>query len=239
MGPPSGPTFADFPMDHVFSEAEDAGAPASMADPLLEPVADGVELALKLLDGAERPVVMAGSNLYWGHGENALRELIERRGIPVFLNGLARGCIAADHELFFSRARRQGLGEADVALVVGVPMDFRLGFGGVFGEQTEIVLIDRSEPQREPPREVAVELYGGIAATLRGADRRLRATTRAPGSARCAHRRTSAAPASRPSSTIRVRRCTRCVCTRNSARCSTATRSSSATAATSSPTPAA
>ena len=133
---------------------------------MLEPVAEGVELALKLLDGAERPVVMAGSNLYWGHGENALRELIERRGIPVFLNGLARGCIAADHELFFSRARRQGLGEADVALVVGVPMDFRLGFGGVFGEQTEIVLIDRSEPQREPPREVAVELYGGIAATL-------------------------------------------------------------------------
>ena len=174
MGPPSGPTFVDFPMDHVFSEAEDAGAPASMADPLPEPVAEGVELALKLLDGAERPVVMAGSNLYWGHGENALRELIERRGIPVFLNGLARGCVAADHELFFSRARRQGLGEADVALVVGVPMDFRLGFGAVFGEQTEIVLIDRSEPQREPPREVAVELYGGIAATLAGAGRRLR-----------------------------------------------------------------
>ena len=74
---------------------------------------------------------MAGSNLYWGHGEHALRELLERRGIPVFLNGLARGCVPADHELFFSRARRQGLREADVALVVGVPMDFRLGFGAV------------------------------------------------------------------------------------------------------------
>ena len=39
------------------------------------------------------------------HGEDALRELVETRGIPVFLNGLARGCMPADHELFFSRAR--------------------------------------------------------------------------------------------------------------------------------------
>ena len=53
----------------------------------------------------ERPVIMAGTNLYWGHGEDALRELAEARGIPVFLNGLARGCLPADHELFFSRAR--------------------------------------------------------------------------------------------------------------------------------------
>jgi acetolactate synthase I/II/III large subunit len=166
MGPPSGPTFLDFPLDHVFSEAEDDGAPATIADPLAEPAADGVERALALLNAAQRPVVMAGSNLYWGHGEHALLELIERRGIPVFLNGLGRGCVAADHELFFSRARRQGLSEADVALVIGVPMDFRLGFGGAFGVDTQIVLIDRSQPLREPVREVACELYGGIAATL-------------------------------------------------------------------------
>ena len=51
---------------------------------------------------------MAGTNLYWGHGEDALRALAEARGIPVFLNGLARGCLPADHELFFSRARGDG-----------------------------------------------------------------------------------------------------------------------------------
>ena len=57
---------------------------------------------------AERPVIMAGTDLYWGHGEDALRELAEALGIPVFLNGLARGCVPADHELFFSRARSDG-----------------------------------------------------------------------------------------------------------------------------------
>jgi len=120
------------------------------------------------LAAAERPVIMAGTDLYWGHGEQALVELAETLRIPVFLNGLARGSLAADHELFFSRARSQALKTADVALVIGVPMDFRLGFGGSFGEDTEIVVVDAVEPERQHPRVVAVECYGAIGPTLAG-----------------------------------------------------------------------
>jgi acetolactate synthase-1/2/3 large subunit len=109
---------------------------------------------------------MAGTDLYWGHGEGALVELIEALGVPTFLNGLARGCVAADHELFFSRTRAMALKEADVALVVGVPMDFRLGFGASFGEDTEIVVVDAAEPSRQHPRAVAAELYGDVGRTL-------------------------------------------------------------------------
>ena len=167
MRPHSGPTFLDFPMDHVFSEGEDPGLEPTLHDPLAEPAADGVERVLTLLAEAERPVIMAGTNLYWGRGEAALLELAERRGIPVYLNGQARGCVPADHRLFFSRARGEGLKGADLALVIGVPMDFRLGFGGAFGDDTEIVVIDRAEPVRDHPRPVAAELYGGLDATLR------------------------------------------------------------------------
>ena len=109
---------------------------------------------------------MAGTNLYWGRGEGALQALAERRGIPVFLNGLARGCVPADHRLAFARARRTALGEADVALVVGVPMDFRLGFGASFAEDCEIVAVDVAEPERDHPRAVAAELYGDLTPTL-------------------------------------------------------------------------
>src|SRR5256885_107790 len=154
LRPHSGPTFVDLPLDYVFMEAQ-------------EPEADGVERAIALLADAGRPVIMAGTDLYWGKGERALIELAERRGIPVFLNGLARGCVPADHELFFSRARSEALKGADVALVVGVPMDFRLGFGGSFGEDTQIIVLGRTEPEREHPRAPAVELYGGMDATLR------------------------------------------------------------------------
>lgn len=167
--PHGGPAFVDFPLDYVFMEAAEldseheqqgAGAGGRGAS------AEALERAAALLAAAERPVIMAGTDLYWGHGEQALLDLAHTLRIPVFLNGLARGCLAADDELFFSRVRSQALKDADVALVVGVPMDFRLGFGGAFGEETEVVVIDAAEPQRDHQRAVAAECYGAIAQTL-------------------------------------------------------------------------
>jgi acetolactate synthase I/II/III large subunit len=167
--PHSGPAFVDFPMDVVFSEAPVPEEPSSLGgwDAVSSggPVPD-VARAAALLREAERPVIMAGTNLYWGHGEGALLALAQELGIPVFLNGLARGCVPADHELFFSRARSNGLKGADLALVIGVPMDFRLGFGQSFGEETELVVVDRAEPLRDHPRAVAAELYGSIPGIL-------------------------------------------------------------------------
>ena len=168
--PPSGPAFLDFPLDQVFMEAEvaDVDAAAAPVDPLAAPAADSgaLERAAALLRGAERPVVMAGTGLYWARGEEALVRLCDELSVPVFLNGLARGCVPADHPMFFSRARGAGLKGADVALVIGVPMDFRLGFGGSFGDDTQIVVLGSAAPERPHPREVAAELYGGVAATL-------------------------------------------------------------------------
>jgi acetolactate synthase-1/2/3 large subunit len=45
-------------------------------------------------------------------------------------------------------------------------MDFRLGFGGSFGDETAIVAIDVAEPERPHPRAVAAECYGALAGTL-------------------------------------------------------------------------
>jgi acetolactate synthase-1/2/3 large subunit len=170
--PHGGPTFVDFPLDYVFMEAaeregeDERGSASSGGDGARGASGESIERAAALLSAAERPVVMAGTDLYWGHGEHELAELARTLRIPVFLNGLARGCLPADDELFFSRARSQALKGADVALVVGVPMDFRLGFGGAFGEDTEIVVIDAVEPERAHVRVPAVECYGAIARTL-------------------------------------------------------------------------
>jgi len=164
---PSGPTFVDFPLDQVFMEGDvPAVGPAALPDPVGQQVASGVERAAELLRSAERPAIMAGTGLYWGHGEGPLQRLCEELRIPVFLNGLARGCVPADHECFFSRARSTALKGADVAFVIGVPMDFRLGFGGSFGDDTQIVVIGSAPPANPHPRQPAAELYGGIAATL-------------------------------------------------------------------------
>jgi acetolactate synthase-1/2/3 large subunit len=129
-------------------------------------VAEGAEQAAELLASAQRPVIMAGTNLYWGRGESELRALAEAVGIPVFLNGMGRGCLPADHDLCFSRARGAGLKGADVALVVGVPMDFRLGFGGSFGDETKIIRLDAAPNLLKATRQPDFELVGDIEHTL-------------------------------------------------------------------------
>jgi acetolactate synthase I/II/III large subunit len=161
---PSGPTFIDYPMDVIFSEA-DSAVPELPATAAARPP-ERIEEAAALLANAERPVIMAGSGLYWAHAEGPLRELAEALGIPVFLNGLGRGCLPADHDLALSRARSTALQGADVALVVGVPMDFRLGFGGAFGEATKIVRLDVAPNALTANRLPDLDLVGDVAAGL-------------------------------------------------------------------------
>ena len=179
LAPHSGPAFVDFPLDYVFGEA---GA-SDPVPPLPEPWrGDGaepreIERASALLREAERPVIMAGAGLYWGRGEHALLALAEELRIPVFVNGLARGCIPAHHELAFSRARSTALRGADVALVIGAPLDFRLGFGGSFAPDAEIVIVDVADGDQAPRRALAAELYGALPPTLEA----LRASAGAPG----------------------------------------------------------
>ena len=162
--------------------------------------------------------------------------------IPVFLNGLARGCVAADHELFFSRARGTGLGGADVALVIGVPLDFRLGFGAAFAPDAEIVAIDVAEPRARPPAAGRRRAVRGAAGDARSAVRRGRrperrdgcraralarvavASTRTSGERPRSRERDGPARAASPDARY----------TASWPRCSTGTRSWSATAATSS-----
>ena len=129
---------------------------------LFAPDGNAVDVAVRLLTDARRPVIMAGTNVWWGHAETALLRLAETLRIPVLMNGMARGTVPADHDLAFSRARSKALREADVAVVIGVPMDFRLGFGGVFGTETKLIVADRVEPERPHPREVAAGLYGDL-----------------------------------------------------------------------------
>ena len=81
LAAPSGPTFVDYPLDVVFTEAE-AGDPGAARGRRRPQPAAGVEEAAALLAAAERPAIMAGTGLYWGHGEGELRALAEALGHP-------------------------------------------------------------------------------------------------------------------------------------------------------------
>ncbi len=114
VGAPSGVAFIDFPMDHIFSVADDAGRPGALTDLAASPPADGdaLDRAAALLAAAQRPVIMAGTNVWWGHAEAALLTLAERCRIPVLMNGMARGTVPADHPLAFSTGTLKSVGRS-------------------------------------------------------------------------------------------------------------------------------
>ena len=127
LTPHRGPVFLDFPLDVVFaSDASDVPEAVMPAGP--EPDPDDVARAAALVAGAERPVLVAGGDVWADGAWDALRRCVESLRVPTFVNGQGRGCLPADHELAFARTR-SFLKQADVVVVVGTPLDFRLSFG--------------------------------------------------------------------------------------------------------------
>ena len=137
-----GPAFLDFPLDVVFSTGS-AELPSTSV-PVIEPDPDEVGEAAALLATAQRPVIIAGSDVYAGGAVEALRSAAEALQVPVFTNGMGRGALPPGHPLAFARARRAALDGADLVAVVGTPLDFRLAFGD-FGGARLVHIVDAPE----------------------------------------------------------------------------------------------
>jgi acetolactate synthase-1/2/3 large subunit len=163
--PHRGPVFVDFPMDVVFGSA--AAGPAGPAAPSAgaAPDPDTLTRAGALIAGATAPALVAGSDVWWGGAWDALRRLAEGLRVPTFTNGLGRGCLAADHELAFSRTR-SFLKQADVVVVVGTPLDFRLSFGH-FGTAKVVHVVD-APGATSPVAHPEVVVVGDLSAALDG-----------------------------------------------------------------------
>jgi acetolactate synthase-1/2/3 large subunit len=164
----TGPAFLDVPIDVLFQ-----GAPLPPADdtvvvgnPGPAPDPDQVALVAGLLRQAERPALVAGGSVWWAGAEAELLRLAEVAGTPVVLNGMARGMLPPNHRLFASRARGVALGQADLVLVVGVPLDFRLNFGQapVIADEARIVYVDVDDFRKHRP--AAAALYGDLRTAL-------------------------------------------------------------------------
>jgi acetolactate synthase-1/2/3 large subunit len=163
----TGPVFMDVPIDVFFGAADLPEATEHLTpDPGPAPDPDAIKRAARLLREAKRPAIIAGGGVWWAKAEGQLKQLVEDAHVPLCVNGMARGMLPAGHPLFFPRARGPALGEADLILVIGVPLDFRLNFGQppVFAEEARLVIIDVDDHRKHRPAEVA--LYGDVRAAL-------------------------------------------------------------------------
>jgi acetolactate synthase-1/2/3 large subunit len=125
-----------------------------------------VDKAAELLAKAERPAIIAGSSIWWDDAPAQLAALAERLSAPVYLNGAGRGCLPADHPHFFSQTRKDALAKADVVLIAGTPLDFRLGYGAGIGEEAKIVQIDSDASEIGRNRSVEVGIIGDSRSVL-------------------------------------------------------------------------
>jgi len=140
-----GPVFLEIPSDILFGRLEEEALPLPEGYRTEGRTQGDFQLiakAAQLLAGAERPVVMGGTGIYWADAGAALRQLAEAVSAPIYLNDMGRGTVRQDHPQFMSRTRRTALAEADVVLFAGTMIDFRLGYGKRINPQAKVISID-------------------------------------------------------------------------------------------------
>ena len=164
-----GPVFLECPWDVLSNGVDDSEFPLltgyrtrarSPGDPAY------VAKALALLEKAERPAVIAGSSIWWDDAAEQLAAFAQKCGAPVYLNGSGRGSMPADHPHFFTQTRKEALAEADVVLICGTPLDFRLGYGAGIGEGATLIQVDSDATEIGRNRAVELGIVGDSRSVL-------------------------------------------------------------------------
>ena len=170
-----GPVFLEVPMDVLNNLADtdtvfEPGEPANYrAGGHTAPDPDLVVKAAALLEQAKRPVIMAGTAVWWCDAAEPLRQLAERIQAPVFLNGAGRGCLPPTHPLYFTASRRKALEGADTILAIGTRMDFRLNHGQppLIPAQANLIWFDLAGEDIGVNRGAAVGLAGDVGLSMK------------------------------------------------------------------------
>ncbi|HXW44923.1 MAG TPA: acetolactate synthase [Streptosporangiaceae bacterium] len=179
-----GPVFLDISLEAVFGAVTDQalrlegerpppgrvrspqGAAADQAGERPDP--EAVEGIARLLAEAERPVLVLGSDVWLDGAEHAARAAAESLGLPVIANGQGRGILPGGHPLLVTRARAIALGQADLVIVAGAPLDFRLGYGRFGGRDgapaARVVHVADAKDQLATHCELAGSAAGNLAA---------------------------------------------------------------------------
>jgi acetolactate synthase-like protein len=154
------------------------GPPRAAGNGNGQSVGAAIQRAGSLIRGAERPVLVVGSQALAARAPadaEAIAEAIRALGMPTYLAGTARGLLGRHADLQFRHQRGKALKEADAVVVAGFPFDFRLGYGRAIGKRATVIaanLSERALSQNRRP-ELPVHTHPGqflldLAAEMRG-----------------------------------------------------------------------
>jgi acetolactate synthase-1/2/3 large subunit len=170
--PHRGPVFLDLSLEALFGPVPDAAVPAVPRAVPAPPDPGAVAQIAGLLARSRRPVLVLGSDVWLGGAEHAARAAAEALALPVVANGQARGILPAGHELLVTRARAAAFGDADLVIVAGTPLDFRLGYGEFGGRNglppAQVVHVADAPSQIATHRALAGSAAGDLTAFFAG-----------------------------------------------------------------------
>jgi len=163
--------FLDLPGD-ILGEVVDESSVTMPAQWKPAPRAHGdpaaITEAIALLSRAERPLIIAGSGVWWSDAGAALQTFVEAAGIPFYTTPLSRGSIAEDHELAFLFARAKAFSEADVVLNVGTRFNYVIQFGRPprWAADLKVIQVDVDPTELGHNRPADVPIFGDARAVL-------------------------------------------------------------------------
>ncbi len=162
-----GPVFVELPFDILASQVQDPHyPPAPRPWPRQPGDPEAIAAAAALLAEAKHPIVFAGSQIWWDDAAGALRALAEKQSLPVFMNAMGRGALPSSHPQAFALARKIAFRKSDLVVVVGTPLDFRVGYGAAIDARARIVQIDRDPTRIGQNRDAQVAILGDARSIL-------------------------------------------------------------------------
>ena len=167
-----GPTFVDVPMDEFFNSAS-AGTPSrGNTTAPIQPDPDSLARIAGLIGQSQRPVLVLGTDVWADHAEDAALSFVQETGIPVISNGMGRGIVPGGHPQLVTKARSTSFNQADLVIVVGTPLDFRLGYGIFGGKEgatpARTVHVADSPGQVSAHAELAASVCGDLSLVFTG-----------------------------------------------------------------------
>ena len=132
-----GPVLVDVPKDVQLAQTEFIYPESDIVLPGYHPPSSAdeyeVDNAIRLIEEAERPIILAGHGIMMSGAMRELRELVEKAQIPVALTLLGKGGMPEDHPLVIGMMGMHGeasanlaIQEADLLIALGMRFDDRV-----------------------------------------------------------------------------------------------------------------
>ncbi len=164
-----GPVFLEMPMDVLMGEIEQSEViqyegyrteSAVLGDPVA--AKEAADAILK----AGQPMLIVGSQYRWSRNLEGLANFLDKAPIPAYLSGMARGALPKTHPSLFRRSRSKALQQADLVIVAGTPLDFRLGYGEKIPAESTLIQIDLDGEEIGRNRKVDIGIVGDVGHVL-------------------------------------------------------------------------